>query len=31
MSKGIVLKRYGLSRRERRQTVDGQIVPTNDE
>lgn len=30
-SLGIVLKRYGLSRRERRQTVDGQIVPTNDE
>ena len=29
-SLGIVLKRYGISRKERRQTVDGQIVP-NDE
>jgi hypothetical protein len=30
-SLGIVLRRYGLSRKERRQTVDGQIVPNGDE
>ena len=30
-SLGIVLKKYGLSRKERRQTVDGEIVPTGDE
>ena len=30
-SLGIVLKRYGISRRERRNTVDGQIVPGNDD
>ena len=30
-SLGIVLKRYGLSRKERRQTVDGQLVPSNEE
>jgi hypothetical protein len=30
-SLGVVLRRYGLSRKERRQTVDGQIVPNGDE
>lgn len=30
-SLGIVLKRYGLSRKERRQTVDGEIVSNGDE
>lgn len=30
-SLGIVLKRYGLSRKERRQTVSGEIVPNNDD
>ena len=30
-SLGIVLKRYGISRKERRQTVDGEIVPNNNE
>ena len=30
-SLGIVFKRYGISRKERRQTVDGQVVPTGDE
>ena len=30
-SLGIVLRRYGLSRKERRQTVDGQVVSNGDE
>lgn len=30
-SLGIVLRRYGLSRKERRQTVDGQVVANSDE
>ena len=28
-SLGVVLRRYGLSRKERRATVDGQVVPGN--
>jgi hypothetical protein len=30
-SLGIVLRRYGLSRKERRQTVGGEVVPNSDE